>query len=276
MADGVGGRNGMEAVEHGSSMWRGLPRKVLIWFLAADAALVLLYAVNVLAGTMKNRALFDLFDLNMEANLPSWYSSMQLLLVAVVLLSLASPLFRDHPGVARLRRLWVVLGMGFVYLSADEGGAIHERLSQLMAASGGRSSSSPLTALLHAAGINRAPRGAGLWILLYVAIGIVVVALLVPMIGPALRTFRGPTLLFVAGFAVMLAGGVVVEGIGDILHFVRSAHLLEVGIEEMLEMGGVTVMLYSGVRVLSRAAESLANRPSVGSGEPPAEALESA
>jgi hypothetical protein len=261
--------------EEWTAGWRRLPGRVLVGFLAADALLVGLYAANVLAGTMGNRPLFDLFDLNMEANLPSWYSSMQLLLVAIVLLLLASPLLLRHPGVARLRRLWLVLGLGFVYLSADEGGVIHERLSQ-MTADAAKAKTSPIATLLRAVGIKGAVRGGGLWILLYLAVGIVVLVLLAPLIGPALRTFRGPTLLFVAGFALMFAGGIVVEGVGDVMHFVRMAHLLEVGIEEMLELAGVTVMLYSSVLVLSRAAASFEASPAAKAEEPERPAAESA
>jgi hypothetical protein len=67
------------------------------------------------------------FDLNREANIPSWYSSFALLFCALLLANIAhvkkgSP-FEFH---------WKILSFIFVYLSMDEAAELHEKLNFLL------------------------------------------------------------------------------------------------------------------------------------------------
>jgi hypothetical protein len=68
-----------------------------------------------------------LFDLNREGNIPSWYSSIALLLCAFLLANIAS-LKKGFPYSAH----WKALSFIFVYLSVDESAELHERLNYLM------------------------------------------------------------------------------------------------------------------------------------------------
>jgi len=78
---------------------------------ATDAALILLHLLTELS----------LFDLDVEANLPSWYSSVKLLGVAILSAALAS---------GEGRRVWALHALLFVGLSADEAASIHEGLAR--------------------------------------------------------------------------------------------------------------------------------------------------
>lgn len=238
---------------------------MLAWFLAADALVVGLY-VLVAATVPVREVLFFMFDLNQEANFPSWYSSVQLLLVAIAMLALASPLFRDVPEVSALRRLWLVLGCGFVYLSADEGAVVHERASQILV-----QRQAAFASVLRALGMTAKLRGGGVWIAVYAVVGLALVALLAPTIRPTLRTWPRQSLLFFAGFGLLFAGGIVVEGVSGVLHLAGAAHLAEVALEEGLEFVGQTVLLVATTSVIAAAAvmrETTAQAPPAEAGVP--------
>lgn len=80
---------------------------------ATDAALILLHLSTELSW----------FDLDGEANLPSWYSSVKLLGVALVSAALA---LRGGTGA----RVWALHATLFVALSADEAASMHETLAR--------------------------------------------------------------------------------------------------------------------------------------------------
>lgn len=67
------------------------------------------------------------FDLNREANIPSWYSSFALLFCAFLLANIAhvkkGSSFEFH---------WKILSFIFVYLSMDEAAELHEKLNFLL------------------------------------------------------------------------------------------------------------------------------------------------
>jgi hypothetical protein len=68
-----------------------------------------------------------LFDLNREGNIPSWYSSITLLLCAFLLANIAS-LKKGFPYSSH----WKALSLIFVYLSVDESAELHEKWNYLM------------------------------------------------------------------------------------------------------------------------------------------------
>jgi hypothetical protein len=62
-------------------------------------------------------------DLDREANLSTWVSTVQLAVIGALALALAS---------LRRRRGWLWIGLGFLYLSADELAQIHEWVGDVM------------------------------------------------------------------------------------------------------------------------------------------------
>ena len=69
----------------------------------------------------------NLFDLNREANIPSYYSSITILFSSVLLGFIA--FYRKKNGLKYI--LWLILSFIFFYLSLDESVQIHERLGTL-------------------------------------------------------------------------------------------------------------------------------------------------
>lgn len=80
------------------------------------------------------------FNLNREANIPTWYSSLSLL-VCALLLGLIGTLTRK--GKQRFAWHWLILSLIFIYLSLDEAASLHEQVID------------PLRALVPLSGIFR-------------------------------------------------------------------------------------------------------------------------
>jgi hypothetical protein len=70
--------------------------------------------------------LLDDFSVNAESTIPSWYSAAILLIAGALLGLIAIAKYRSH---APYRSYWLVLAIIFVYLSIDEGAAVHEIFS---------------------------------------------------------------------------------------------------------------------------------------------------
>ena len=106
---------------------RKLAMRVLVLASLAEIALVLLdYHINFGQATDIS-ALGRLFNIAREDSLASWFASTQTLLVGLTAGFIAC-CSRHQPG-KQLRTIgWMVLALFFVYMAADDGAQIHERL----------------------------------------------------------------------------------------------------------------------------------------------------
>ena len=93
--------------------------ELLALLLAADAVTILLHVVNELGGFHA-----QMFNLDLEGNLPTWLASAQFLAVAAV----AGVLTRFRRGREQLAAL--ALGLVFVFFSLDEVALVHEKLAE--------------------------------------------------------------------------------------------------------------------------------------------------
>lgn len=90
---------------------------------------VLLNVAQYVLGYSIPVGLVQLFDLDRERNLTTWYASIQLAFAALLLLDAAcAARLRGGPHSYRL----LVLAFGFYYLSVDEYISLHERLGPVM------------------------------------------------------------------------------------------------------------------------------------------------
>ncbi|OFE12685.1 hypothetical protein PHACT_05640 [Pseudohongiella acticola] len=74
----------------------------------------------------------QLFDVDEENNIPTWFSSANLLLTAMLTLLLATGKWQHRD---RWRMHWILLGSGFLLLSLDEMAGLHESLNVVTEAS---------------------------------------------------------------------------------------------------------------------------------------------
>src|SRR5262245_52604497 len=94
--------------------------------IAIEGLFVIVYAID---ACLKERfwLLHALFDLDGEANIPTWFSSCQLFLIGVVLFPLG---FALHKAKRPSRQFLSVLSVCFLLLSLDETAQLHERMTQ--------------------------------------------------------------------------------------------------------------------------------------------------
>jgi len=74
---------------------------------------------------------WSVINLDEEANLPAWYSSVKLAALAVLSVLLYRDERRRQPAL-RLSWLWLIIGGVFLFLSADETASLHERFSRFV------------------------------------------------------------------------------------------------------------------------------------------------
>lgn len=166
------------------------------------------------------------FNLDAEGNVPTWFSSMTLLLSAVLLAAIARV---KHLARAPYARHWGLLALIFVGLSMDEAAALHEMAIH------------PLRALLHARGALYFA-----WVVLgaafVLAVGFGYLRFLLHLPPATRRGFIVAGGLFVGGALGMeLAGGYVADyhGQGTPLYTAMTT------VEECLEMLGIVVFIHA-------------------------------
>ena len=149
----------------------------------------------------------QLFDLDEENNLPTWFSSFLLLNNAFFLGLVA----RSNQIQDKL--YWRIMSVGFLVLAIDEVAGMHETFNSLIE-------------------INWAIPGAILVLLLAVAF--------IPFL---LRLRRGLAGLFILSGVVFVSGAIIVELLSENMDSDSLAYMLAVALEEGLEMLGAWLFL---------------------------------
>ena len=204
---------------------RAIPRLVLVF--AASIAVVMVLAVlrYVLGGET------DLFKLGEESNIPTWLSSVQLFLIAVVLMPLA---MRDID--TNRARTWAIglVPLFFAFLSLDEVAKLHERLGDWLKTDYG------LGAELRS----------GPWIFGFVPLVAVLAAFVAFKMWPFLRSRRTPTLLMASGVAILGASAVGLEIAANFAVEDSAVHRALAFAEESGEMIGANLILWGALVVV--------------------------
>lgn len=179
------------------------------------------------------------YDLDQEANLPAWFSSMQLFCVAAVI-ALYGPRALRPLGVPVVVPL--IAAAAFLFLSMDEIAQVHERIGRELSGSA----------------VPQVRNGRGAWAFLYVLAALPFVALALKYLNAIARGYPRLVAYGLLGCASFVAGAVGVELMAD--QFlrgyaeVRNLYVLSVLTEELLEMVGGTLILYGAIHlVLPRA-----------------------
>ena len=194
--------------------------------------------------------LIDLFHMDREGNLPTWFSTSQLLRLALVLLSTAVlQIYRRINQNAAL--IWTLCAGGALFLSADEGASIHEMLGTLV---GRIAEEAEPDSLLHR--VSFFP--SYYWLLLYVPMATPIAIFLIRFFWRELHNGR---VLATTGLIVYLIGAVALDFLegsyGNSEHHRLMLVVLDHAItfdpfliEELMEMVGVTLVLAAFLKYL--------------------------
>jgi len=181
----------------------------------------------------------QLFKLNMENNLPTWFSSTGLLACAVLLMVIS--IIKRKEG-ERWWIHWAVLAVLFTLLSIDEAASLHEKFF------------SPLRRSLGLTGI--------LWYA-WVIPGMIFVAAFVAAFARFLLHLPRPLAIrFIVSGAIYVSGALLMEMAGGYYRYNYGRETLTYGmlaaIEETLELIGMTLYLTSLVDYLTLRRGGLA------------------
>lgn len=207
-----------------------IPEKVIRFFIFAIAGLACAHLAGqftkYILGYGSLKGLIPLFDLDLEANIPSLYSGLALLLCGVVLGTIAVVKKQQRD---RYFRHWQGLAIIFAYMGVDEIAEIHELTGK------------PLRDLFNATGI---------FYFAWVILGFAVVAAFI-------LTYRKFTFAlppqtrnrFILAACLYLAGALGTELIGGYLVYTSEKqnllYAMVVAVEEVLEMSGIAIFLYA-------------------------------
>jgi spermidine synthase len=180
------------------------------------------------------------FGLNHEMSIPAWYSAALLLGCAGVLAAIA--LGKRHE---RFARHWMGLAIIFLYLSIDEGAALHETLTE------------PLQLALEPTGMLYFA-----WVIVFVPLVLIFALAYLPfLLHLPPRTRR---LVVLAGMTYV-GGAVIIEGISASVWYANDGSNLfysAIGtVEELFEMLGVIVFLYAMLGYVERVQVGLNHQP---------------
>lgn len=178
-------------------------------------------------------ALLDVLSVNVEESIPTWFSTINLFVAACLLAWIA---LLKHTSGEPFRAHWAGLALIFLYLSADEGAAIHE------------TASGPMKDAFDTSGFLEFG-----WLL--VGIPVVIVFALV-YIRFWLRLPEPTRRLFAIAGALYIGGAVIIESISANFYSQDEGasfrYLAVATVEELCEMLGVVVLLYALLDYLAR------------------------
>lgn len=211
------------------STWRRIP--VLVrWCFGIDLVLALAYLFDSLFGGVSWK-LSELLHLEHESNLPTWYSSTQLFVVAAML-----GLFAYRNFDRSRRRSWflAVLPLVFLALSIDEIAEIHEWLGYK-------------TDVLLPGGHRRNTWFwyTGVYMFLVGIPFLVFLLVLIRSLSGYFGRVPGVTRKYLLGAVLLMGGASGVELVSNFVPVQSAAHVVQVFFEELLEMLGVTVWLWA-------------------------------
>jgi hypothetical protein len=196
---------------------------VLVTLGSAVAVLQISFGHDHLMG------LVQLANLNGEQNLPTWFSSVQLLLAA----GASAIAMRVCP--ANDRRHWALLVAVFLTMSLDEAAAIHEL------------SNAPLRGLIGTGGVLFFP-----WVLIGVAVAAAVALMELQLLT---RLPRATAVGLVSGGACFLAGALGLEVLAGPVYAAGAKltlqHAALVTAEETLEMIGIALFVATVLRYVA-------------------------
>lgn len=200
--------------------------------------LVLLFSIDQLLGS-PNSNIKNLVDLDYEGTIASWFTSIQLFLIGLFFL-LKKRLIKSTDSPSPL--FFLLVGCGFIFLSLDEAASIHENVNRL---------------LRHFDFLPRFKGKHGLWMIVYIPIGVVLALTVFRSIIQMWHRYRKITKIMAGGMIIFILGAIVLEvisyqylRIGSTPSSYTFIYALEVGVEEFLEMFGTSLTLYGSALML--------------------------
>lgn len=196
---------------------------------ALDLVLGLTYLIDALLAHPFPR--FSRFvDLDGEANLPTWFSSMQLFCIAALLWVFATRAIRRS---SRTSWLLGLLPAVFLLFSLDEVAQLHESMGGLL----------DRLVLVMPRALSPLPK-TGVFFLFFGIPFTIAFAILIIALRPYLRRSRGAFAKIASGSAVMLVAAVGIEALSNLAVDGTFLASVQVFVEEVGELVGATTIVW--------------------------------
>ena len=175
------------------------------------------------SGYVDAKGFIPLFNMDREANVPAWYSSTAILLCSLLLGIIA---VHKRQAMDAFSRHWLGLCLIFLYMSADETAAFHERIAEL-----------GQVIIDHPGALKYAGLLPGL--VLFLVVGLAYLSFL-RSLAPRTRN------LFILAGVLFMTAVIVVEALSyGLLGSSRNVYMGTVIVEETMEMLGIAVFAYA-------------------------------
>jgi hypothetical protein len=209
--------------------WFRKPRVILTGLIGVELLLVAAFLLAYWAGH-PYEAVTRLINLDTEANLPTWFSSVQLFAAGLTAAAIGfSGRSKSGTRLDADTWIWLTAAATFLFLSLDEAAQFHEALggilSQRMSASG----------LQH-----------GFWIVVFLPAGLVALGVeiwLLPRLFP--ESIQARTCFVLGCLLIIVAAGLEIVSYGLKRSLYSASYVVEVSVEEFSEMLGGTLVLHA-------------------------------
>lgn len=216
--------------------WLGVPVPMLVFF-AMDIGFGVAYLLLYLDAILYPAILTPLLDLDGEANMPTWYASVQWFCVAGLL-----AIFSIRNFSFSQKRSWLLLALPLLFLgfSLDEVAMIHEEMGVQSdrVLPGGSRKNTPFIKT-------------GIWMFLIGVPFAAFLAGLILSIRPYFRRTPGAFVKLCLGLAVTLVGAVGIETLANFTTPGSAYAMLQVLTEEVFELLGSTIILWGSYELLA-------------------------
>lgn len=208
---------------------------IIAVLLLADVAGILLESVWAYESRL-TRLVVHYFSSNGESNIPAFFSSVLLLVASGLLFLLNRQLRVQAPD--QYTRHWFILGCIFLFMAIDESTQIHERVADFVRPR----LATDLSGMLHWA-----------WVVPY---GVLTLAVGAYFLGFVLRLPRYTRNLIILSGALFVVGALGLEFIEGYLYkrygLYHLYNRILYCIEELLEMSGVALFIYTLLDMLTK------------------------
>lgn len=203
---------------------------LLLILVGFEFSMVVLYLIDAFFQIPPR--LFNRFDLNGEATIPSWFSSMQLFVIGVLFLfsknwTYSTFLFR--PSILKL------IGFGFIFLSMDEAALIHEKIQR---------------ELMQGDWMPSFRIKQGMWITAYAIVAALIALISWRTLFSFWKYYKREAKIILLGLMIFVAGAVGLE----IIYYQylpdgqrALSNKIEIAFEEFFEMLGASIILYGTI-----------------------------
>lgn len=217
-----------------------------MWLILLELLLVSAYCLaHIVLPDLRWGPVRELVDMNRESAIPTWFSTIQLFVISVLLLIVARL-------PTQLRRYLILFSFGFLFLSMDEAAEIHERVVGTA-----RTLRWRWLLWLTFDGSHKA------WVIPYLIVAAAGAVACYRFFILVWRNYRAEAVIVAGGLALFCAGGIGFEMLTFKFynHPAQSLYLGTIAAEEFLEMLGMSIVLYGVLLLHLKAASLLSSTP---------------